>query len=295
MLPKPDELLNTVAEWDKADYFADDALNFHTLWDFQRDPKLFAAGFFDVKETTDAMRLGTQFHELTLEGDEAFNARNALWTPPVNDKTGKPYGAGTKNYADALAAWEEANAGKTAYTEEEWNLLAGMRDAVRSHPVAGEVIFPDGEAPRHVSELKFRGEFMPGWYAKGAIDRYDPELGIIDLKTCAEMERFDGYETFKKTCVYGGYLEQLAFYQIMFREILDPRDDRDPEKTYPPVTIVGVEKKPPYRVAVCLPDEETQRGARGRIYGLLAEYMEAVGTDTFKSKYDEIITIHKNY
>lgn len=295
MLPLCKDLINTVQGWSREDYFSDDALNFHTLWDFQKDPKLFAAGYFETKETTDAMRLGTQLHQLVLEGDDVFNAENALWTPPVNEKTGKPYGAGTKNYADALDAWTAANPGKTAYSEEEWNALAGMRDAIRNHPAAGPILFPEKDAPEHVSELKFRGDFMPGWFVKGAIDRYDPELGIIDLKTCAEMERFDGYETFKKTCIYGGYLEQLAFYQIMFREILDPRNDTDPDKTYPPVTIVGVEKKPPYRVAVFQPDEETQRGARGKIYALLAEYMEAVGTDTFRSKYDEILTIHKTY
>lgn len=291
MLPKPTELLNTVKEWSREDYFSDEALNFHTLWDFQKDPKLFAAGYFAVKETTDAMRQGTQFHELVLEGDEVFNANNALWTPPVNEKTGKPYGAGTKNYADARAEWESANPGKTGYTPEEWDQYARMRDAIINHPTAGGYLFPD-EAET-ASELKFKGEYAPGWAAKGSIDRYDAELGIIDLKTCAEIERFDGYRTFEKTCIYSGYLEQLAFYQIMFFELVDPRPIG--EREYIPVTIIGIEKKEPYRCAVCQPDPETAAAARMKITALLEQYAQAVTAQKFESRYDEIISLHRNY
>ena len=239
MLPKPNELLHTVKEWSREDYFSDEALNFHSLWDFRKDRKLFADGYFAVKETTDAMRQGTQFHELVLEGDEVFNANNALWTPPVNEKTGKQYGAETKAYAEARAEWEKANPGKTAYTPEEWDLFARMRDAIISHPAAGGILFP--EEAETASELKFRGEYAPGWAVKGSIDRYDAEIGIIDLKTCAEIERFDGYRSFEKTCLFGGYIEQLAFYQEMFYELIDPRPVE--ERNYIPVKIIGIEKK----------------------------------------------------
>ena len=58
-LPKPGELRNTVTGWSRADYFADEALNFHSLWDFQKDQKLYAAGYYAVKETSDALRQGT--------------------------------------------------------------------------------------------------------------------------------------------------------------------------------------------------------------------------------------------
>lgn len=290
-LPKPAELRNTVAGWSRADYFADDALNFHTLWDFQKDPKLFAAGYYAVKKTTDAMRIGTQLHQLVLEGTEVFQTNNALWRPPVNEKTGKPYGAATKNYTDALEAFRAENAGKEIYTEEEGDTLAGMMNAILNHPAAGPVLFPDGDGSEQASELTFRGEYTPGWFAKGSIDRYDAELGIIDLKTCAELERFDGYESFKKTCLYSGYLEQLAFYQIMFRELMDPRQN----PMYVPVTIVGVETKEPYRVAVFQPDDETQAAARERIFDLLEKYMTAVTTGEYRSKYDDVITLHRNY
>ena len=290
--PKISELKNIVPNWNTADYFADAALNFHSLWDFQRDKKLYAAGFYAVKETTDAMRQGTQFHQIALEGEDVFHQHNAIWIPPVNEKTGKPYGADTKAYAAAREEWEKENPGKTGYTEEEYQTYSAMLDALGNHPYAGGYLFPADEGAEYASELKFKGEYAPGWFAKGSIDRYDPEIGILDLKTCAEIERFDGYETFSKTCIYGGYIEQLAFYQIMFSELIDPRGNQG---EYIPVTIIGIEKKEPYRVAVCQPDEETQEAARERIRALLVEYAEAVTTQNFPSKYDEIITLHKYY
>lgn len=289
MLPRPSELKNIVQDWSRDEYFSDDALNFHALWDFQRDPKLYAAGFFATKEKTDAMRQGSQLHELVLEGSETFEANNVLWTPPVNEKTGKPYGQGTKNYTEALDALLAENPGKEIYTQEELDTYRAMYNAVLNHPTAGEYLFSD-DPDSFASELKFRGEYAPGWFAKGAIDRYDSELGIIDLKTCAEIERFDGYKTFEKTCLYGGYLEQLAFYQIMFREFIDPRAGA----WFVPITLIGIEKKPPYRVAVCKPDTETEEAAREKIYGLLEKYSEAVKEQRFDSRYDEIITLHRN-
>ena len=77
----------------------------------------------------------------------------------------------------------------------------------------------------------------------------------------------------------------------LFRELLDPR----PSPMYVPVTIVGVEKKEPFRVAVFQPDDETQLAARERIMKLLEEYMTAVTTGIYRSKYDDIITLHRNY
>lgn len=163
-LPRPSELLNIRTGWDREDYFADEALNFHSLWDFGRDPKLFSQGFFDVQETTDAMRMGTQLHTLVLEGEEKFNKENVLWSPPINDKTGKPFG--------------------------------------------------------------------------------DPR----------------------------------------------PRGAR----WYVPVTLIAAEKKPPFRVAVLQPDEETQSGARERIGDLLEQYIEAVESGNYEPRYDEIITLHRS-
>ena len=295
IMPKPEELRNTVKDWPRDEYFSDEALNFHTLRDFCRDPKLFAEGYYnkenDDPKRRDAKRQGTQLHELVLEGDDVFNANNALWTPPVNEKTGKPFGSDTKKYTDALAEFKAANQGKESYTTDEWNMFAAMRDALTNHPVAGPYLFPETTEQRAESELKFRGEFCPGWFAKGSIDRYDNVFGIIDLKTCAEIERFDGYKSFEKTCIYSGYIEQLAFYQIMFHELMDPRASAD----YPPVTIIGVEKKEPYRVAVCQPDDETQAAAREQIYKMLDKYMKAVKEQRFESRYDEIITLHRNY
>lgn len=289
--PKPCELRNTVSGWSREEYFADSALNFHTLWDFQRDPKLFAAGFFDLKERNDAMRQGTQIHQIVLEGEEVFRKENALWDPPVNEKTGKPYGTGTAAYIEALDAWNAENGGKDGYSLEEFALYEEMKGALMDHPLAGPYLFAEDNGENQASELMFKGEYLPGWFSKGSIDRYDAELGILDLKTCAELERFDGYESFKKTCLYSGYLEQLAFYQIMFRELMDPRQS----PMYIPVTIIGIEKKPPFRVAVCQPDDETQAAARERVLGLIEEYIKAVSNQEFSSKYDNIVILHRNY
>jgi len=291
-LPRPSELLNIRTGWDREDYFADEALSFHSLWYFGRDPKLFSQGFFDVQETTDAMRMGTQLHTLVLEGEEKFNKENVLWSPPINDKTGKPFGMTTKQYTEAYERFTAENKRLTPYTEDEKINYLAMQAAILRHPIASAYLYPETGPDTHVSELTFRGEYLPGWLAKGSIDRYDSTYGIIDFKTCAEMERFDGYRTFERGCLYNGYLEQLAFYQVMFYELLDPRPRG--ARWYVPVTLIAAEKKPPFRVAVLQPDEETQSGARERIGDLLEQYMEAVESGNYESRYDEIITLHRS-
>ena len=76
------------------------------------------------------------------------------------------------------------------------------------------------------------------------------------------MERFDGYRTFELGCLYNGYLEQLAFYQVMFYELDPARGAR----WYVPVTLIAAEKKPPFRVAVLYrtkrrnPERESESG-----------------------------------
>ena len=165
--PKISELRNIVPNWDPENYFADEAINFHSLRDYKRNPKRFAAGEYDTRETTDAMRMGTQFHQLVREGDDVFGANNALWTPPINEKTGKQYGQETKAYAAALEAWKTDNAGKTPYSEEEYQTFLAMKEAIISNQRAGEFLFPAGDVSEYASELRFKGEYIPGWFAKG--------------------------------------------------------------------------------------------------------------------------------
>ncbi|MDE5886472.1 MAG: PD-(D/E)XK nuclease-like domain-containing protein [Muribaculaceae bacterium] len=69
-----------------------------------------------------AQLLGTLFHDLmaTLaiangdwnKGYGEWKAGLAMFDPPVNTRTGKPYGADTKTYAEIYQAFLEANAGK---------------------------------------------------------------------------------------------------------------------------------------------------------------------------------------
>jgi hypothetical protein len=177
-------------------------------------------------EDRPAYLLGRAAHALILEGLEVFGNQFAVGGP-VNPTTGKPYGLYTKAYADWAAAQR-----KPVITDEQYDLIHNLRRAVRAHAVAVELL-ASGTA-----EGVVRTEYC-GTACQIRMDWFDPQAGIVDLKTCDDLTWFEA------DARRYGYLHQLAFYRAVMNVAAG--------KTFP-VNLIAVEKKEPFRCGVWLLD-----------------------------------------
>ena len=76
-------------------------LSSHSLAVYKQSPYLYwkkKAGLLEDKDST-AMLLGRATHTAVLEGWEKYNLEYEIGGP-INDKTGKPYGSGTKKFME---------------------------------------------------------------------------------------------------------------------------------------------------------------------------------------------------
>jgi hypothetical protein len=200
------------------------SLTSHALADFRKCPFLYIQKMQGLipDEDRPAYLLGRAAHVLILEGRERFDAEYAVGGP-INPKTGKPFGVNTQAYAEWAAAQ-----GKAVLTDEQFALINNMFDSVRSHNLTLELI-SDG-----VAEGVIRTEYC-GIPCQSRLDFYNPEKGIIDLKTCDDI----GY--FEADSRRYGYVYQLAFYRALLTHVTGEIS---------PVFLIAVEKKPPFRCGV---------------------------------------------
>ena len=153
----------------------------HLLADFRESPALYRKeinGEIEQKDTP-AFVLGRAAHSLILEGRTAFDRDFVVTDGPVNPKTGEPYGAKTKAYAEWLASQEREVVSGKDYGEAE-----------------GVV----------------RAEYC-GVPCQIRMDWFSPEHGLVDLKTC------DSLKWFESDCRRYGYIFQLAFYRAVIRVV----------------------------------------------------------------------------
>jgi len=112
-----------------------DYLSSSQLKIYDKSPAAYKYTIGHPQEETDSMRFGSLFHkamQMFAEGvtpdafSKYFRERIAVFEPPVNDKTGKHYGAATKVYKEAYDAFLQANDGKPIATDEDVELIRNM-------------------------------------------------------------------------------------------------------------------------------------------------------------------------
>ena len=208
---------------------ADENLSSHQLRDFRKCPALYfrkRAGLVSDPDRP-AFLVGRAVHCLAIEGREAFDAR-FLVGGPINEKTGKPYGATTKAHAD----WARKQT-REVLAEEQAGPVEAMAAAVRAHDLVSRM-FTGG-----VAEGVVRREYE-GVPSQIRIDYLHPSYGIIDLKTTESLDWFES------DCRKYGYIHQLAFYRAVLALATGmPEEDI-------PCRLVAVEKEEPYRCGVWL-------------------------------------------
>ena len=209
---------------------AKDFLSSHQLIEFAKCPYLYKKridGQIEGKDTT-AYFVGRAAHTRILEGIDAYQSQYAVGGP-INPATGKPYGATTKKFLE----WQETQQ-KPVIPFEKADLIDAMNGGVRMNPLACQLL----EAGR--AEGVIRADYC-GLPCQIRIDWTHPEYGIVDLKTCDDLDTFES-----DTRKYG-YKYQLAFYYAVLKTAVPDLPS--------PAHIIAVEKREPYRCGVWIMPE----------------------------------------
>ena len=103
-------------------------------------PKAFKFALDHPEPQTDAMRIGSLFHDLMACSAEHYDNGTkaiaewmrhiAVFDPPKNDKTGQPYGTTTKAHKEAYEVFLQANEGKMIASNDEMSVINQMHKSL---------------------------------------------------------------------------------------------------------------------------------------------------------------------
>ena len=243
---------------------AGEYLSSHLLAEFRRNPLLFHKKELGLVQDQDrpAYVLGRAAHVLILEGREAYEQAYAFGGP-INPKTGQPFGSRTKAFQD----WAEAK-GKPVLDDDQAALIESLSASVLVHKHAAALL-ADG-----VAEGVIRAEYC-GVPCQARLDWLNPESGIVDLKTC---DNLDWLQMDARTY---GYAYQLAFYRSLAATLTGQRL---------PVYMIAVEKREPLRTGVWRMSEEVLGLAQKENEEAIARLIACREKDEWLTGYEDIRT-----
>lgn len=176
-----------------------------------------------------AYRFGRAVHKIILEGVPAFNKAYTA-DGPINPKTGKTYGAGTKSHDDWLAA--NGYTRDQIISEEELDTLVRMENMTRRHAEAAAYL--DFGWPELVVRADLHGvpcQIRMDWLTNDA----QGNIFMLDVKTTEDITWFES------DARRYGYPHQFAFYRDVAQTAVGL-------PVY--VAAIVVEKKEPFRVGM---------------------------------------------
>ena len=198
-----------------------------------------------------ALAFGTFFHSLVLEPDTVSD----LYVPLDAEKIGVKADGSPAQNPTMTTAWKNAVAeveksGLSVVSIEWWERAHIMRDAIRAHPVAREVLFSEDG----ISEESAFAVDTTGTKVKARFDRRTPgAMALLDLKSTAARP---GTHSLTSTVISYGYDLSAAHYTTV-AELLGLSVDT--------FTLVFVSKEAPHYVTVADLDELLiRRGKRLR-------------------------------
>jgi hypothetical protein len=236
-------------------------LSSHQLADFRKCPQLYYQKKLGIVRDEDrpAYLLGRAVHALALEGREPFDSEYAVGGP-LNPKTGAPFGAGTK----AFAEWA-ARHGKQVLTESQYALVSFMAASVRAHELAGKLL------AEGLAEGVVRADYC-GTPCQIRMDWFDPHQGIVDLKTCDDLTWFEA------DARRFGYGHQVAFYRAVLAQVIG---------VAMPAYFIAVEKKEPYRTGVWKVTDDTLTAAQRENESAIERLRRCEETGDWPTGYEE--------
>lgn len=178
-----------------------------------------------VRPDGDAFRMGRAAHKLMLEGEAAFRAAFIVGGP-VNERTGRSFGAGSRAFEEWLH--ENGLDKRMVLTLTEADTIRRMRAAAFAN-TAIRRLFDEGRPERST-----RAE-LAGVPCQIRLDWLRSDGIAVDVKTVEDITRFEA------DARRFGYLHQFAFY----RETAAAAGGGELA-----MTAVVLEKKPPHRAGV---------------------------------------------
>jgi exodeoxyribonuclease VIII len=176
-------------------------------------------------------------------------------------------------WSDVQAEWLANNGTRSVLTQEQWDMLHGMREAVMAHPAASALL----------SKLPGKAELSVYWSdaVTGSLCRCRPDYWreddlLVDLKTTEDASP----EGFSKSIANYRYDVQAAYYL----DGVNQATGRKPRQ----FVFIAVEKKPPYAVGVYTLDAETLMLGRAQYQADLRTYAECVANDNWPGYGDKI-------
>lgn len=211
---------------------------------YSRSPKFFKHNIANpTEEKSDALRFGSLFHDCMAalaEGATLCEVIDAIavFEPPVNKNTGKPYGITSNPYKEAYQKFTESLNGVLASTMEEKELVSAMLNSL---------LFDSGATSEQVCKLLRWGKPEVSFFYEtedGIKLKVRPDLltrkKIIDWKTCA-LDSLDEDSIARQIIKYR-YDVSLSMYQYVLHEIEG--------KWYTPI-LVFVQKTAPHDCIMC--------------------------------------------
>lgn len=222
----------------EAEYRRHAGVGHSDLRQVMRSPAHYRAYIENPPQPTPQMAFGTAFHAALLESDR-FEQEYVV-APEFNRRT--------KEGKAAAEAWEAANAGKTALTEEQMRAISAMVKSVRAHAGAAALL-ANGHAElcgfwrdQDVA-CKFRADFV-------SVNDNTP-VALVDVKTCQDASS----SAFSRAIASYGYDVQAGYYVDGFSSIVGADV---------PFYFIAVEKDPPYAVAVYRAADEVIESGRAK-------------------------------
>ena len=235
----------------------------HLLADFRESPALYRKKITgDVPDSeSPALALGRATHCLILEGRMAFDEQYVVADGPVNAKTGVPFGKYTKTYAEWLSSLD-----REVVSSYDYGFMLKLQKSVWLHDGASTLL------DKGWAEGVIRTEYckVP---CQIRMDWFSPEHGLVDLKTC------DSLKWFESDCRRYGYIQQMAFYHAIIREVSGESV---------PVYLIAVEKNEPFATGVWHLSDEVLTQAEEINTAALARYRKCLKTDAWPTGYEEV-------
>ena len=240
------------------------------------------------KPSTKSQRIGTATRTAILEPELMDEAVAVIGQCEGTTNSGKQCSYNGKVRRDGHSYCKTHDPGEEeageAYdglvvSEDDYEDIARMRDAVHEHPAASKLL--SGGSPEvtalfsHEDVDRETGEVCGEIGCKARIDYYHPACTLVDLKTTRDASR----DAFQKTLWNYSYYRQLAFYRYALEQC---------GKGVGECVIVAAEKQPPYGVAVYELSETTLKAGMRQLEDLLATYAECVRTGEWPCYPEEV-------
>lgn len=245
------------------DYLFADGVSKSALDQIAKSPAHYQAWLKEKPEPTKAMLFGSALHCALLEPD-VFKATYTV-APEVDKRT-------TKGKAE-FAAWEAENRGKVALTLADYQRLAAMQDAFRSHPLVSGVL-----KDAVIENAAFWQDQDTGIKCKAKPDVVTSGL-ILDLKTTEDARK----RAFESSAWTYRYHVQAAHY---LRGVSACTGTKHTEFLF-----VAIEKTAPFAISVFRAEPSMVGQGEETLRADLRTYAECLASGQWPSYPDRVQNI----